>query len=935
MTEETTRNTEILGNNSGSAGDDQKASHKTLTLSKKLELKKVVEKDQVRQSFSHGRSKTVEVEVKRKRPSLLDKAGPDKPALDKPAPDHHIAEKELVFQAPPQQVTPQTPAETTAPQARRLTGGEFEARLKAVQQAMKHEAAEAIQKHHHDVVLEEHHAEAELPVIVENIQAETIPELVPVVVQPSATPPVKAAAPKWSPPVREAPRERQAPIILRATEYGPSKQQPRPEQPKVAVAQPSAPRHHPSGDAPSSYTKEDTKHPVKPIAGKAFVGGNDTEEESAKRKSYTHRPDAKKVVAPVRRTTEAPKKLHRNVITKVLDGNLDERTRSVAALKRARQKHKQSHAQAETVKIIREVIIPESISVGELANRMAVRGAEIVKTLMKQGLMVTINQIIDGDTAELICGEFGHKCRRVSDSDIEIGLGGGEDTHAEMISRPPVVTVMGHVDHGKTSLLDALRETDVVSGEAGGITQHIGAYQVTIKSGHKITFIDTPGHAAFSEMRARGANATDVVVLVVAADDGIKEQTLEAINHAKAAKVPMVVAINKIDKPGANPDRVRQELLQHGIVLEEFGGDVIAVEVSAKQRTNLDKLEEAILLQSEILDLKSNPTRTASGVVIEAKIDKGRGTVATVLIQRGTLNVGDIFVAGTESGKVKVLVNDHGKKIDSAPPSMPIEVLGFGGVPEAGDEFFVVENETKAKEITDYRRHRRREQLAALSSRGTMENMMSKIAAGETKELALVIKTDVQGSLEAITSSLAKLGTNEVSARILHGAVGGINESDVTLAKASEGIIIGFNVRANPQARELAKREGLDIRYYSIIYNVIDDIKAIMSGLLAPTLREIFLGTAEIRTVFNITKVGKVAGCFITDGTVKRGAKVRLLRDNVVIHEGELKTLKRFKDEVKEVKESYECGMAFENYSDIRVGDTIECFEIESIARQL
>jgi translation initiation factor IF-2 len=613
----------------------------------------------------------------------------------------------------------------------------------------------------------------------------------------------------------------------------------------------------------------------------------------------------------------------------------ESRGRSLASLRRARQKHKHNLDQAEQVKVVREVIIPDTITVGELANRMAVRGADVIKSLMKLGMMVTINQPLDGDTAELLCGEFGHKFKRVSEADIELGLRGADDKAEDLIHRAPVVTVMGHVDHGKTSLLDALRKTDVVSGEAGGITQHIGAYQVTLKSGQKITFIDTPGHAAFTEMRARGARVTDIAVLVVAADDGIKEQTVEAIHHAKAAKVPIVVAINKMDKPEANPERVRSELLQHEVILEEFGGDVLSVEVSAKKQLNLDLLEEKILLQAEVLDLKANPNRSAEGVVIEAQIDKGRGTVATVLVQRGMLKVGDIFVAGTEWGRVRALVNDHGQKIETVTPAMPVEVLGFNGVPLAGDEFFVVETEARAREVAEFRQRRQRDTKAAASARTSMEQMMTQIAAGEVRELPIVIKSDVQGSLEAIQASLSKLATAEVNVRVLHGGVGGINESDITLARASNGIVIGFNVRTNPQARELARRDNVEIRYYSIIYDVIDDMKALMGGLLAPTLREKFLGLVEVRQVFTISKVGKVAGCYVTEGLVKRGAKVRLLRDNVVIHEGDLQSLKRFKDEVKEVKESYECGIVLENYNDIRENDVIECYEIESVARQL
>jgi translation initiation factor IF-2 len=566
---------------------------------------------------------------------------------------------------------------------------------------------------------------------------------------------------------------------------------------------------------------------------------------------------------------------------------------------------------------------------------MAERSADVIKSLMRMDVMATINQVIDADTAELIVNEFGHKLKRVAEADVEIGLKGEVDVEGNLKPRPPVVTIMGHVDHGKTSLLDALRHTDVAAGEAGGITQHIGAYQVELKGGQRITFIDTPGHQAFTAMRARGANVTDIVVLVVAGDDGIKEQTVEAIRHAKAAQVPIIVAINKMDKADANADRVRQELLQHELVVEKLGGDILDVEVSATKKMNLDKLEEAILLQAEILDLKANPDRASEGVVIEAKLERGRGAVATVLIQRGTLRVGDIFVSGNEWGRVRAIIDERGNSLKEAGPAMPVEVLGLNGAPLAGDDFAVVDSESRARDVTSFRQRRRRDQTAAAGARGTLEQMFSQITAGVAKEFPVLVKSDVQGSLEAIVASLAKLSTGEVAVRILHSAVGGINESDIILAKASNAVVIGFNVRANPQARDLARRDGVEIRYYSIIYNVIDDIKAALSGMLSPTLRERFLGNAAIREVFAITKVGKVAGCMVTEGTVKRGAKVRLLRDNVVIHEGSLKTLKRFKDEVREVKEGYECGMAFENYQDIQPGDTIECFEVEEVARAL
>jgi translation initiation factor IF-2 len=670
-------------------------------------------------------------------------------------------------------------------------------------------------------------------------------------------------------------------------------------------------------------------------AGKVSVPLEEEEEPSTVPRRGA-RPEAKKPVAPARRE-EMRRRTGKITVTRALADDEGERMRSLASVRRARERERQRlhQGEPEQIKVVRDVVVPETITVQEVANRMAERGADVIKALMRMGVMATINQTIDADTAELVITEFGHRLRRVSESDVEMGLRGEEDLPQTLAPRAPVVTVMGHVDHGKTSLLDALRETDVAASEAGGITQHIGAYRVTLKSGKQITFIDTPGHQAFTAMRARGANVTDIVVLVVAADDGIMEQTVEAIRHAKAAQAPMIVAINKIDKADAKPERVRQELLQHEIVVEQLGGDVLDVEVSALERTNLDKLEEAILLQAELLDLTANPNRPAEGVVIEAKLERGRGAVATVLIQRGTLRVGDIFVAGSEWGRVRALVDDRGQSQREAGPSTPIEVLGLNGTPLAGDDFVVAENESRARDIADFRQRRRRNAIAASGARGTLEQMFSQIAAGVAKELPVVVKSDVQGSLEAIVGSLEKLSTDEVSVRVLHSAVGGINESDVILAKASAAVIIGFNVRANPQARDLARRDGVEIRYYSIIYDLIEDMRGALSGLLAPTLREHFLGNASIRDVFNITKVGRVAGCMVTEGSVRRGAKVRLLRDNVVVHEGTLKTLKRFKDEVREVNQGYECGMAFENYQDIQTGDVIECFEMEEVARSL
>lgn len=586
-------------------------------------------------------------------------------------------------------------------------------------------------------------------------------------------------------------------------------------------------------------------------------------------------------------------------------------------------------------KVIKEVIIPEIITVQELANRMAEKSADVIKKLMSLGVMATINQPIDADTAQIVVEELGHKFKRVADSDVEEAIKGAEDTPDQMLPRAPVVTVMGHVDHGKTSLLDALRETNVAAREAGGITQHIGAYQIVTPKGDKITFIDTPGHEAFSEMRARGAKVTDIVVLVVAANDGIMPQTIEAIRHAQAAEVPIVVAINKIDLPGADPMKVKTALLQHGIAVEELGGESLCAEVSAKKRINIDKLLEAILLQAEILDLKANPNRTADGMVIEAKMEKGRGSVATVLVQRGTLKVGDICIAGKEWGCVRAMFNEMGHKVQEAGPATPVEVLGLQGTPAAGDDFTVVADENQAREVTNYRIRKERDAKLVKSAKSAMEQMLDKIKSGEIKHLPVIIKADVQGSIEAIEGTLNKLSNDEVSVQILHSAVGPISESDITLAKASNAFVIGFNVRAIPQARDMARRDGVDIRYYSIIYDVADDVKKGLEGMLSPELKEKILGYAEIRNVFNITGVGKVAGCMVTEGLVKRGAKVRLLRDNVVIHDGNLGQLKRFKEDVKEVKEGYECGMSFENYNDIQVGDFIECYEIEAIAAKL
>jgi translation initiation factor IF-2 len=838
----------------------------------KLELRSH-ETGHVRQSFSHGRSKTVQVEVKKKR------VFGTSPGVAEPKPREAAAPE----RAPSAPAAPQAPTLKRPQVLRALTDEERAARTRALTdarradtEARRRDETEAMRR------AEEERRRAEEDRRVREEQER---------------------------------KELEDTARLRAEEEARRKTE---EETKKQAAEEEAKRRKAAEESGRTAA--------------AKLGTVTEEEEERPRRPGL--PPKRPVVAP--RRDEPRRRQGKMTLNQALSDDEQIRVRSIAAMRRRAEKERRGMVQqGPAAKIVRDVVVPEGITVQELANRMAERSVDVIKALMKMGVMATINQTIDADTAELLVTEFGHKIRRVAESDVEIGLGGSADEDQALQPRAPVVTIMGHVDHGKTSLLDALRETDVAKHEAGGITQHIGAYQVRLKSGKQITFLDTPGHEAFTAMRARGASVTDIVVLVVAADDGIQPQTVEAINHAKAAKVPIVVAINKVDKPDADPERVKRDLLQHEVATEGYGGDVLAIEVSALKKTGLDKLEEAILLQAELLDLRSNPDRAAQGVVVEAKLERGRGSVATVLVQRGTLHRGDIFVAGSEWGKVRALVDDKGREVETAGPSAPVEVLGLNGTPSAGDEFTVVENEARAREVTAFRQRKSRDARAAAGSRGTLEQMFSKITEGTAKELGVVVKTDVQGSLEAITGTLTKISTDEVAVRLLHGAVGAITEGDIALAKASNGIVVGFNVRASPQAREIARRDGVEIRYYSIIYNIIDDVKAALSGMLAPTLREKFLGNAEIREVFDISKVGKVAGCRVTEGLVKRGAKVRLLRDNVVIHEGTLKTLRRFKDEVREVQEGYECGMAFENYQDIRVGDVIEAFEMESVARAL
>ncbi len=830
----------------------------------KLELKKTVETGQVRQSFSHGRSKVVQVERKRKRQFEIGADGKVQEVKAAPTSVKAKAEEALL-------------KETL--QHGTLTDDEKAHRLKALQDAIKAD------EENRRIAEEEAKREAE-----ENARR-AAEEKLRKAQEPEAPPPAAAAA---APAAAEVRAPAPAPDV------------------KPAAA--------PAGDAAAAPRRD--------------VVEEEEEEDAPRRKAKTgHKPPTVKRTEPRRRAGKLS-------ITAALEGDdAVERSRSIASMRRAVDKERrkaQLKQPMNTDKVVREVVLPEAITVQELSNRMAERSGNVIKSLMKLGIMATINEVIDADTAEIVAQEFGHKVKRITEDAVEDSLKTAEDDATEMKTRPPVVTVMGHVDHGKTSLLDALRSANVVAGEAGGITQHIGAYQVRTAKGQKITFIDTPGHEAFTAMRARGAKVTDIVVLVVAADDGIMPQTVEAIKHAKAADVPIIVAINKMDKPDANPQRVKTDLLTHEVVVEDMGGETLAVEVSATKKMNLDKLEEAIMLQAELLDLKANPNRAAEGSIVEAKMEKGVGSVATVLVQRGTLHVGDIFVAGAEWGRVRVLVNEHGKQVKSAMPSAPVEVIGFGGTPSAGDDFIVVDDEAKAREVSEYRRRKIREKEHVASVGGsTMEQMFAKIKAGETTELAVIIKADVQGSAEALNGTLAKIGTEKVKVKVLHSAVGPINESDVTLAKTNGAVIIGFNVRANAQAREVAKRDNVDIRYYSIIYEVSDDMKQVLTGMLAPTFKEAFIGYAEVREVFNITKVGKVAGCRVTQGVIKRGCKVRLLRDNVVIHEGDLSQLKRFKDDVKEVREGYECGMGLANYQDIQVGDMIECFEMERVAATL
>ena len=914
--------------------NEQDAAKGRLSLSRgRLELGKTVDAGSVRQSFSHGRSKVVQVEVVKKR--VLTPPAPAAPVARAPAAPAPVPAAAPAAQA----ASPAVPASGSpgaAPQRgpaprglmprpaaparpagapRQLTAEERAARTRALEEQVR----------------EQRRREAEAQSISVLSAAEEARRRAEEEARRKAEAEAKARA------EAEAKARAEAEAKARAEEESRRKVE------DVEVrrrADAAAERAEARGRA-APTAPPPARSAAAPAAAETTLrlrrGAEDEEEGRPRRPGGAPGAPKRPVLAPAKKGL--PDRLSRagkvNVAAALTDE--DERVRSLASFRRQRERERRQadadRLRGGEIKVVREVVIPEAITVQDLANRMAVRGADVIKTLMRLGVMATITQSLDADTAELVVTELGHRPKRVAESDVELGLEGATDEAASLRPRPPVVTVMGHVDHGKTSLLDALRQTDVAAGEAGGITQHIGAYQVTLPSGQRITFIDTPGHEAFTAMRARGASVTDIVVLVVAADDGVMPQTVEAIRHAKAAGAPLIVAINKIDKPGVKPDRVRNELLQHEVVVEAMGGDTQDVEVSALKKINLDKLEEAILLQAELLDLKANPDRAAEGTVIESRLDRGRGPVATVLVQRGTLRQGDIVVAGAEWGRVRAMLDDKGRQVKEAPPSMPVEILGLSAVPGAGEPFVAVEDEGRAREISEFRQRKLREKAAAgqTAARGTLDQMLARIQAGEQKEVAVLVKADVQGSAEAIAATVLKLGNDEVKVRVLHSAVGQITESDVQLAKASDAVIVAFNVRATAQARDLAQRDDVDIRYYSIIYDVATDIENLVKGRLAPKEREKFLGYAEIRRVFEITKVGKVAGCMVTEGVVKRGAGVRLLRDGVVIHTGELSQLKRFKDDVREVARGFECGMAFANWQDIREGDVIECFETETV----
>ncbi|MBW4091151.1 MAG: translation initiation factor IF-2 [Proteobacteria bacterium] len=930
-----------------SEGKDQDASKGRLSLrpAGRLEIGRTVDAGSVRQSFSHGRSKVVQVEVRKKR---APGAAPPPPAPGSGSGASGGAR-------------PQGGNRPPAGPTRALTATELATRQRALVEQQKETARRDAERREQEKISILSAAEEARRREEEARRAAEIEDLARREAEAAAREAAEQAADRAAaaPAGGEGETDHEGAVSTADVAGGAAES--RPAQPVGRADAASAPpatgapgagataRGAPSGRAATARPGEDARRrpgapsapPAPPTPTETLRlrrGGEEEDDSRPVRRTGPGGAAARKppVVAPRKPTTDDRRRPGRIDVQAAIEGE-DERVRSLASVRRQRDRERRQaeleRLRSDQVKVVRDVILPEQITVQELANRMAARTPEVIKTLMKLGIMATVTQVLDADTAELVVTEFGHRTRRVSDSDVELGLEGAVDSDAELLARPPVVTIMGHVDHGKTSLLDALRATDVAAHEAGGITQHIGAYQVALPSGQRITFIDTPGHEAFTAMRARGASVTDIVVLVVAADDGVMPQTIEAIRHAKAAGAPLIVAINKMDKPGANPDRVRQELLSHEIVVEAMGGETQDVEVSATKRTGLDALEEAILLQAEVLGLTANPERAAEGTVIESRLDRGRGPVATVLVQKGTLHQGDIVVAGAEWGRVRAMLDDKGKALKDAGPSVPVELQGLAGVPAAGEPFVAVESESRAREIAEFRTRRLRDKAAAgtTAARGTLDQMLARIQAGEQKEVAVLIKADVQGSAEAISSTVLKQASEEVKVRVLHASVGQITESDVQLAKASSAAVIAFNVRATAQAREMATRDGVQIHYYSIIYDVADDIAKLVTGKTAPKAREKFLGYAEVRQVFSITKVGKVAGCMVTEGLVKRGAGVRLLREGVVIHNGELSQLKRFKDDVREVARGYECGLSFANFHDLQEGDVVECFETELV----
>ncbi len=923
--------------------NDQDAAKSRLSLRPaggRLELGKTVDAGSVRQSFSHGRSKTVQVEVVKKRVVTPG----TRPAAPTPAANPAAPAGPRSAGGPPGNRPAGGPRPAAASAGGRpLTQAELATRQRVLEEQRRLEAQRQREERERQALMVRSAAEeARRREEEERRQAEE-----------DAVRAEEEARLQAEEERRRAEEARKAAIAAAVAPQQPAA--PAEDAPAPAAAAPAAPAQPAAPAAKPSLTPAQIAAARRPATAPAAPGGaspaaklslraRTAEEEDEARRAAARRPGG--VVAPAKKPVLAAVKKGlggtdrrggRIDVQAAIEGE-DDRSRSIASMRRARERERRqqelARLRAGTERVVRDVVLPETITVQELANRMAARGGEVVKALFRMGVMATLTQSIDADTAELVVQEFGHRVKRVSESDVELGIEGATDVDADLQQRPPVVTIMGHVDHGKTSLLDALRKADVAAHEAGGITQHIGAYQVTVPDGSKVTFIDTPGHAAFTAMRSRGASVTDMVVLVVAADDGVMPQTIEAINHAKAANVPIIVAINKIDKAGVRPERVRQELLQHEIVVESLGGETQEIEVSATQKLNLDKLLEAITLQAELLDLRANPNRAAEGTVIESRLDRGRGPVATVLVQKGTLNTGDIVVAGSEWGRVRAMLDDKARQLKTAGPSLPIEILGLGGVPTAGEPFVAVEDETKAREISEFRQRKLREKSSAAltAGRGTLAEMLARVQLGEQKEVAVVVKADVQGSAEAIGVTLGRLGNEEVKVRVLHSAVGQITESDVQLAKASGAVIVAFNVRATTQAREMAQRDGVDIRYYSIIYEVSDDIEKLYKGKLAPVQREKFLGYAQILQVFEVKRIGNVAGCRVTEGVVRRGAGVRLLREGVVIHQGELSTLRRFKDDVREVANGYECGMSFANYNDIRVDDQIECYETEMVA---